>query len=257
MALRSRCDDRWVQRGARCRRETRLTYADVIRPPPAARIQGAQLSIRRPCAMHAPTQRELLLVSLLFIALLTFSSTRLSNQGLTRIDLSSVWNDTPRPPKPSGIPTLPSDTRLSWGTSKVPRTRIIAHVPGECVLDVYLFILTLLQGWTIFDRMYIYNGTVFLVSDDPETFPDRKFMTSSGAIIEDGKKDVRLPSDKNMRIISTSTAQKLFGTGANRIQGVTVCAFTTLPETSPHATFSGSSTIPGNSQYPPPLIHIY
>jgi hypothetical protein len=81
--------------------------------------------------------------------------------------------------------------------------------------------------------MYIYNGTVYLVSDEPETFPDRKFMTSSGAIIEDGKIDVRLPSDKNMRIISTSAARKLFGTGANRIQGVTVRAFTTLPETSP------------------------
>ena len=94
--------------------------------------------------MHAPTQRELLLVSLLFIALLTFSSTRLSNQGLTRIDLSSVWNEIPRPPKHSGIPTLPSVTRLSWGTSKVPRTRIIAHVPGELVLDVHLFKLTLL-----------------------------------------------------------------------------------------------------------------
>jgi hypothetical protein len=183
--------------------------------------------------MHAPTQRELLLVSLLFIALLTFSSTRLSNQGLTRIDLSSVWHEIPRPPKPSGIPTLPSDTRLSWGTSKVPKTRIIAHVPGECILDAHLFMLTLLQGWTIFDKMYIYNGTVYLVSDEPETFPDLKFITSPGEIIEDDKVGVHLPTDKDMRIISTSAARKLFGTGANRVQGVTVRAFTALPETSP------------------------
>jgi hypothetical protein len=204
--------------------------------------------------MYAPTQRELLLVSLLFIALLTFSSTRLSNQGLTRIDLSSVWHETPQPPKPSGIPTLPSVTRLSWGTSKVPRTRIVAHVPGMCVLDVRLLMLTLLRGWTIFDKMYIYNGTVYLVSDDPDTFPDRKFMTSSGAIIEDQVFDVRMPTDKDMRIISTSAARKLFGTGANRVQGVTVGAFTALPETSPHATFSGSSTIPNNSQYSPPVM---
>lgn len=185
--------------------------------------------------MHAPTQRELLLVSLLFIALLTFSSTRLSNQGLTRIDLSSVWHDTPRPPKPSGIPTLPSDTRLSWGTSKVPKTRIIAHVPGECVLGVRIFTLTLLRGWTIFDKMYIYNGTVYLVSDEQETFPDRKFMTSSGVYVYNEAETVpsRMPTDKDMRIISTSAARKLFGTGANRVQGVTVRAFTVLPETSP------------------------
>jgi hypothetical protein len=185
--------------------------------------------------MHAPTQREFLLVALLFIVLLTFSSTRVYNQGLSRIDLSSVWHETPRPPKPSGIPTLPSVTRLSWGTSKVPRTRIIAHVPGECVLDVHLFILTLLRGWTIFDKMYIYNGTVYLVSDEPETFPDRKFMTSSGVFVETDPETIpsRMPTDENMRIISTSAARKLFGTGANRIQGVTVRAFTALPETSP------------------------
>lgn len=122
-------------------------YADVSHPPSASKkpeIQGEQSSIRRPCAMQGPTQREFLLVSLLFIALLTYSSTRLSNQGIARIDLSSVWHETPRPLKPSGIPTLPSVTRLSWGTSKVPRTRIIAHVPGECVLDVRPFKLTLL-----------------------------------------------------------------------------------------------------------------
>ena len=93
--------------------------------------------------------------------------------------------------------------------------------------------LTLLRGWTIFDKMYIYNGTVYLVSDEPETFPDRKFMTSSGANIEDKKVAVRLPTEKDMRIISTSEARKLFGTGANRVQGVTVRAFTALPETSP------------------------
>jgi hypothetical protein len=83
--------------------------------------------------------------------------------------------------------------------------------------------------------MYIYNGTVYLVSDEPETFPDRKFMTSSAAIIQNDAETVaaRLPTDKDMRIISTSAARKLFGTGANRVQGVTVRTFTALLETSP------------------------
>jgi hypothetical protein len=184
--------------------------------------------------MHAPTQREFLLVALLFIGLLTFSSTRLSSQGFARIDLSSIWHDIPLPPKGYHVPSLPSDMRLSWGTSKVPRTRIIAHIPGECFfVNVIHHILTLLRGWTIFDRMYIYNGTVYLVSDDPETFPDRKFMTSSGIPIDNDPEMVaaRLPTDNDMRIISTSAARKLFGTGANRIQGVTVRAFTALPMT--------------------------
>lgn len=109
------------------------------------------------------------------------------------------------------------------------------------------------RGWTIFDKMYIFNGTVYLVSDEPETFPDRKFMTSSGEIIENTAESVaaRMPTDKDMRIISTSAARKLFGTGANRIQGVTVRAFTAYLGHPPHVTFSGSSTIPGNSQYSP------
>lgn len=76
----------------------------------------------------------------------------------------------------------------------------------------------------MFDKMYILNGTVYLVSDEPETFPDRKFMTSTGINIENGplKTAARLPTDKDMRIISTAEAKKLFGTGANRVQGVTV-----------------------------------
>jgi hypothetical protein len=80
------------------------------------------------------------------------------------------------------------------------------------------------QGWTIFDKMYILNGTVYLVTDEPDTFPDRKFMTSSGVNISNSPEMVaaRVPSDKDMRIISTAEAKKLFGTGANRVQGVTV-----------------------------------
>ena len=78
--------------------------------------------------------------------------------------------------------------------------------------------------------MYIYNGTVFLVSDEPGTFLDRKFITSTGIIIDNGPEMVRarLPTDNDMRIISTSAAKKLFGNGANRIQGVTVRPITSL-----------------------------
>jgi len=31
--------------------------------------------------------------------------------------------------------------------------------------------------------MYIYNGTVFLVSDEPGAFPDRKFITLTGTVV--------------------------------------------------------------------------
>ncbi|KAH9042482.1 hypothetical protein EDB85DRAFT_1915292 [Lactarius pseudohatsudake] len=156
--------------------------------------------------MYAPpTQRELVLVGFLFITLLVLFSGSRSYNELSRIDLSSV--DVSPPLQSQGIPTLPSLSRLSWGSSKVPRTKIVTHAPG----------------WTMFDQMYILNGTVYLVSDEPETFPDRKFMTSAGININNSPEMVaaRKPTDKDMRVISTAEAKKLFGTGANRVQGVT------------------------------------
>lgn len=110
---------------------------------------------------------------------------------------------------------------------------LMSQVSG--ISNVHPFMFTLLRGWTIFDKLYIYNGTVYLVSDEPETFPNRTFMISSGAIVENTAESAaaRLPTDKDLRIISTSAARKLFGTGANRVQGVTVRAFIALPETSP------------------------
>lgn len=83
----------------------------------------------------------------------------------------------------------------------------------------------------MFDKMYILNGTIYLVSDEPETFPDRKFMTSAGINIDNSPEMVaaRKPTDKDMRIISTVEAKKLFGTGANRVQGVTVRVLANFP----------------------------
>ena len=83
----------------------------------------------------------------------------------------------------------------------------------------------------MFDKMYILNGTVYLVNDEPETFPDRKFMTSAGINIDNSPEMVaaRRPTDKDMRIISTAEAKKLFGTSANRVQGVTVRILPNFP----------------------------
>jgi hypothetical protein len=81
--------------------------------------------------MYAPpTQRELVLVGFLFIALLVLFSGNRSYKELSRVDLSSAWHDVSPPPHSQGIPTLPSLSRLSWGSSKVPRTQIITHAPG-------------------------------------------------------------------------------------------------------------------------------
>jgi hypothetical protein len=72
--------------------------------------------------------------------------------------------------------------------------------------------------------MYMFNGTIFLVSDEPHKIPDKRMMTSAGLPIENGQaaEESRLPTDGDMRVISTREAKKLFGTGANIIDGVSV-----------------------------------
>lgn len=81
-------------------------------------------------------------------------------------------------------------------------------------------------GWTIFDRLYILKGVVYIVSDEPTAVPDVQFIYSKGLFIENGAtaEEARLPTDKEIRVISTHEARRLFGTGAQVIDGVNVRA---------------------------------
>jgi hypothetical protein len=65
---------------------------------------------------------------------------------------------------------------------------------------------------------------MFIVTDQPDLVPDRKYMTSTGVPIENGADGMveRQPTDKEMRIVSTHQAKELFGPGASIIDGVTV-----------------------------------
>lgn len=81
-------------------------------------------------------------------------------------------------------------------------------------------------GWTILDNLYAVNGTFFIVTDEPDSFPERRMMVGSGYVVKNGAEEVakREPTDKDMRVISTKEARRLFGTFANRLDGVTVSA---------------------------------
>ncbi|KAF7346010.1 hypothetical protein MSAN_01826900 [Mycena sanguinolenta] len=71
-------------------------------------------------------------------------------------------------------------TRLTWkSASQVPQTKIIAHVPG----------------WSIIDRLYIYKGVVFIVSNEPQSIPNISAIYSKGVDIEVGEEAelARLP----------------------------------------------------------------
>ena len=80
-------------------------------------------------------------------------------------------------------------------------------------------------GWTIFDKLYIFKGVVYIVSDEPSTVPDLRFIFSNGMMISPGTEAEleRLPTDEDIQVISTKQAKKLFGsTGAEIMDGVSV-----------------------------------
>ena len=76
----------------------------------------------------------------------------------------------------------------------------------------------------MFDKLYFKHGTFYIVTDDPTDIPPLKLIISSGIFLTSGPTDElkRLPTDKDMRVIDTAEAKKLFGDRAQRLDGVTV-----------------------------------
>ncbi|KAL0960850.1 hypothetical protein HGRIS_005866 [Hohenbuehelia grisea] len=156
----------------------------------------------------APTGREIVLLTTLwlFILFIFHASPQLDSFS----PLPFIYNRTAtvpfdRPQSKRPVPQL-YNTHHTWGSSKrVPATQVLAHVPG----------------WTIFDRLYLVNGTFFVVTDEPNAFPTAADILSNGLPIELGEEDKRLPTRDHIQIVSTKEARVLFGPGAHFLDGVT------------------------------------
>lgn len=155
-----------------------------------------------------PTPREVVIALLCLVTVLYFSTSAPSHHQITTVPAPHA------DPAPSTFlkPVEETnqrhwETQISWRTTP-PSTRLVAHVPG----------------WTVFDRLYLFQGVLYVVSDEPETLPTVEAMISAGEWIENGREAelARLPTDKDMQIISTKEAAKLFGSRAQIIEGVNV-----------------------------------
>jgi len=80
-------------------------------------------------------------------------------------------------------------------------------------------------GWTVFDKLYVFKGIVYIVTDHPSTVPDVQFIYSKALFIQPGAEEEakRLPTKDEIQVISTKEARKLFGMSAQTIDGFTVC----------------------------------
>ncbi|KAJ8516777.1 hypothetical protein ONZ45_g5928 [Pleurotus djamor] len=67
------------------------------------------------------------------------------------------------------------------------------------------------------------NGTLFIVSDEPQHVPNVSLILSKAKYIWNGPEHVasRLPDDDDIQVISTKRAKQLFGNDAQIIDGVT------------------------------------
>lgn len=97
--------------------------------------------------------------------------------------------------------------RVKWGDDGAFETEVLGHAPG----------------WTIFDQVYLWNGTWFIVSNKPSKIPLLRLMTSTGAEIWNTEESIagREPTDNDMKIIFPSEAKKLWGHSASRVSGTT------------------------------------
>ncbi|KIJ51236.1 hypothetical protein M422DRAFT_43802 [Sphaerobolus stellatus SS14] len=114
----------------------------------------------------------------------------------------------------------PSDGALDaqfvpWGESgpqmKIPTTEVIVHVPGSNLINDS-------QGWTILENLYLWNGTMYIVTNDLTKIPDRAHLTSSGAFGNKPAHEI-LPADQHMQIVTPAKAHETFGMYASWMDG--------------------------------------
>lgn len=76
----------------------------------------------------------------------------------------------------------------------------------------------------MFDHLYIFKGVVHIVTDSPSTIPDLSFIYSKGIRIAPGRENelLRLPTDEDIRVISSTQAKQLFGSDIQTMDGNTV-----------------------------------
>ncbi|WWD07339.1 hypothetical protein V865_005437 [Kwoniella europaea PYCC6329] len=78
-------------------------------------------------------------------------------------------------------------------------------------------------GWTIMERLYIYNGSFYAVTDDPAQWPELRMMTSTGlpANSDPGNSEAREPKGDEIIFISPFEAMKLWGPRVWKMDGMT------------------------------------
>lgn len=87
-------------------------------------------------------------------------------------------------------------------------TTLVEHVPG----------------WTVFRDIYMFNGTLLIVSSSPSSFPEIRYMTSTGLAADVTPDNIaaREPTKWNMDFLSPEQAAQRWGTTAENRRIISV-----------------------------------
>ena len=102
----------------------------------------------------------------------------------------------PAPPSPPSPPP-PPQSPIPNLEHEIPQTELVSHAPG----------------WSIFRNLYMADGTLFIVTSDPESFPSIDLITSTGLPAEATPESIaeRMPTDRDMAIITPQEAHQRWG----------------------------------------------
>ncbi|KAI1791279.1 hypothetical protein LXA43DRAFT_434399 [Ganoderma leucocontextum] len=94
---------------------------------------------------------------------------------------------------------------------KIPETTMLSHAPG----------------WTVFRNLYMSNGTMYIVTSRPKSFPEVVMITSTGLQAEASPENIqaRIPTEKDMTFLTPEEARDFWGgelekMGKNRLWSV-------------------------------------
>ena len=80
---------------------------------------------------------------------------------------------------------------------ELPETTILSHAPG----------------WTVFRNLYMSNGTLYVVTSEPTSFPHIRLITSTGLAAENTPENIaaREPTERDLDFITPAEAQRRWG----------------------------------------------
>ncbi|TFY54992.1 hypothetical protein EVJ58_g8531 [Rhodofomes roseus] len=86
---------------------------------------------------------------------------------------------------------------------QLPETTILSHAPG----------------WTVFQNIYMSNGTLYIVSSEPaSSFPHTRMMTSTGLAAENTPENIaaREPTARDMDFLTPAEARRRWGGNSDK-----------------------------------------